>query len=363
MLVLGVISDTLLYLCFALLIGSFLLYLVPAGKRPDIHVPKGVLMAATGGIAIFSFIPVLSLILHLYQDIGLSQTTQSVLFTFEIGKAWIFTYLISNILFIYIVWFDYRKKQLYAYVGIFFTVVLILALGYSSHATSIVEWKGFLTHTSHFTAISVWVGILIIVSWFSKDHSNWLRFLKWFTPVAMVCFTVTIISGLILMSVVTDFKDYTNAWMIPYGQALLIKHLLIVPLLVYATMNSLFIKNKLRSDENFNPKPWTKIESVVILLIFSATAAMGQQSPPHETLVTDTSVSKLFKIFYQGEFQPGMTVQLILNTTSVSLIILSVLFLVLALFTLIKKAPAMLSFCMSILFVLSSYLSLIISIQ
>ena len=70
MILIGIISEALLYLCFACLIGSFFLSLVPNPYRPDINVPKGVLMMATGGIAIFSFIPVLQLILYLYRGIG-----------------------------------------------------------------------------------------------------------------------------------------------------------------------------------------------------------------------------------------------------------------------------------------------------
>ncbi|MFZ0446317.1 MAG: hypothetical protein WAM95_17125 [Bacillus sp. (in: firmicutes)] len=65
----GIISEPLLYLCFSIIIGSFLLSIVPSTYRPDFNVPKGVLMAATAGIAIFSFVPVLQIILYLYQDI------------------------------------------------------------------------------------------------------------------------------------------------------------------------------------------------------------------------------------------------------------------------------------------------------
>ncbi|MFF2290832.1 CopD family protein [Peribacillus butanolivorans] len=363
MFLIGIISEALLYLCFALLIGSFLLYLVPSSYRPDINVTKGYLMMAIGGIAIFSFIPVLQLILYLYHDVGLTQTLQSVLFTFEVGKAWVFTYILSNLLFIFVVWFDYRKRALYAYIGIFFTFLLILALGWSSHASSYDQVKGFLNQSAHFTAVSVWTGILIVVSWFSKNHSNWLNFLKWFTPVAIVCFASTIVTGLILMTFVVEFKDYPNSWMIPYGQALLFKHILIIPLVVYAVINSILMKRKLEKDINFNPKPWARVESIVILLIFSATAALGQQSPPHETTVTSEVVSKLFTMFYQGQFQPEMTVRLVLNSTSMTLILLALLFLVLTIFSFIKKAPAVVSFFMCILLVLCVYLSLILGLQ
>ncbi|MCQ6276074.1 CopD family protein [Bacillus sp. V3B] len=363
MLIMGIISQALLYLCFALSLGSFLLYLVPNTHRPDIHVPKGALMMAIGGITLFSFFPVLQLILYLSPDIGFAQTWQSVLFTFEVGKSWIFTCILSNLLFIFVIWFDYQKKALYAYIGMASIFILILSLGWSSHASSYDQVWGFFSHTAHFTAVSVWVGILFVVSWFSKNHSNWSNFLNWFSPVAIVCFVSTIITGLILMNFVVEFEDYPNSWMLPYGQALLIKHLLIIPLLVYAMINSLFIKKTLMRNSNFNPKPWTRIESIIILLIFSATAALGQQSPPHETTATSIGVSKLFTMFYKGQFQPEMTVQLDLHSTSISLIVLAVLFFALMIISFIKKTPTIVSFLMSVLLVVCVYLSLILSIN
>ena len=363
MIVIGTISQALLYLCFAILLGSFILYLVPNNHKPEVFVPKGVLLTAIGGIAIFSFIPILQLIIYLYSDIGFTQTLLSVLFTFEVGKAWVFTYLLSNLLFLFVIWFDYRKKALYTNIGIFLTFILIQAIGWSSHASSYDPVKGFYTHTGHFTAVSVWVGILIVVSWFSKNHSNWLNFLKWFTPVAMVCFMSTLITGFILMTFFVEFENYTNSWMIPYGQALLMKHLLIIPLLIFAMINSLLIKKKLIKDSHFNPKPWARMESLIILFIFSATAALGQQSPPHETVINNVTVSKLFSMFYQGEFHAGMTAQLHLNSTSMALIVLAVLFFGLIMLSFFKKAPPLLSFMMSILLVVCVYLSLILSMN
>lgn len=363
MLLLGIISETLLYICFSVLFGSFIISLVPISYRPDINIPKGALMLASGGIAILSFFPILQLVLYLYHDIGLTQTLRSVIYTFEVGKAWIFTFLISNVLFIFVIWFDYRKRSLYAYIGIAFTLLLSLSLGWSSHASSIEQWKGFLTHTTHFLAVTIWIGLLIVVSWFSKNHSNWLSFLKWFSPVAIGCFLITIVTGLVLMTFVMDLKDYANSWPLPYGQALLFKHLLIIPLLAYAFINSTLIKKKIKVGQNFNPRPWAKVESIVILLIFSATAALGQQSPPHETVVTSEGVSKIFTFFYQGQIQPDMMVQFVLNPQGLILLILAGLLLFLAVFSFIKKAPPILSFFLSILFVFSSYLSLILSIQ
>ena len=78
----------------------------------------------------------------------LERSKQIFLSTFEVGKAWIFTFLVVNVLFIFIVWFDDRNKPIYSYIGIIFVVILILGIGWASHASSIDHVKGFLTHTS-----------------------------------------------------------------------------------------------------------------------------------------------------------------------------------------------------------------------
>jgi putative copper export protein len=362
MIFIGTVSQALIYLCFAILLGSFIFALVPQEFKPTISVPKGVLMTAAAGIAILSFIPVLQLILYLSPVTGFILTTKSILFTFEVGKAWVFTFIIANILFIFVILFDYRKNKSYAYIGTTIVFILILAIGWASHASSIDKVVGFFSHTAHFTAVSVWIGILFAVSWFAKDSLNWANFLKWFSPLAMFCFASTIISGLTLMTFVVDFKDYSNSWMLPYGQFLLMKHLLIMPVLLYAIINGILIKQKLATNGSFNPIPWTRMESVIILLIFSATAALRQQSPPHETVVTTEEISTLFTMFYQGQFQPGMTVNLLKNATSIAFLGLAILFIALMIISFIKKAPAIASLVMGILSVVCGYFSLMLSI-
>ncbi|MED3645137.1 CopD family protein [Caldifermentibacillus hisashii] len=359
------ISEPLLYLCFSILMGSFILRIVPSSHRPDFNVKKRILMAATAGIAMLSFIPVLQVIFYLYQDIGFAKTFIMVLFTFEVGKSWIFTYLISNVLFIYIIWFDYRKKTLYAFIGLGLTILLTLALGWSSHASSIQEWKGFVSHTIHFLAVTSWVGILIVVSWASKNYSNWKNFLKWFTPVAVFCFIITVVSGLLLLNVVIDYKDYTNSWMLPYGQSLLIKHLLIIPLIVYAFINSILIRKRIKNDDYFNPIPWVKVESLIIFLIFSVTGVLGQQEPPHDIqqTLTASGLSKLFDLFYQGHIVHDSQLVIYLGINSLLLLALTLCFIGLTITAYMKKAPILFGFTMSIFSVMSLYLSLITAIQ
>ncbi|WP_258000308.1 copper resistance D family protein [Bacillus sp. Marseille-P3661] len=320
-------------------------------------------MASIVGIAIFSFFPVLQLVLYLSPNIGFIQTLTSILLTFEVGKAWLFTFIPSIILFLFVIWFDYRNKPLNAWIGIFLTFILILALGWSSHATAYKQLWGFFNHTTHFTAVSVWIGILFVISWFSFNHTNWLNFLKWYTPVAVICLVCTIVTGLIIMTFVVDLKEYPTSWMIPYGQALLIKHILIIPLLTYAMINGFLIKKKLMNDVQYNPIPWARTESMIILLIFSVTSVLGQQSPPHEMNVSSEEVSRIFLLLYQGQFQPETTVQLEPNPTSLSLCVLAALSCAMIVMSYIKKMPAIVSFLTSILLVVCVYLSLILSIH
>ena len=144
MLVLGVISDLLQYLCFSVLIGSFILHFAPKEIRPEIHVSRRVLLLSIIGIPILSFMQPLQLILAFYKDIGLSITIQSVLFTFEVGKVWILTVAYSIIIFIYLIMFDIKRKASYSYAGLLITVGLVFAVCWGSHASSLVGFSGFL---------------------------------------------------------------------------------------------------------------------------------------------------------------------------------------------------------------------------
>lgn len=363
MFIAGIISEALLYSCFSILIGSFIMYLIPKTARPEMKIPKSVLLFAALGIALFSFLPVLKIVTYLYEDLGLAYTLKSVLTNFEVGKSWVSTGMISLILFIYLIPIKLEQKPMFSLTGLTFTLILIATLGWSSHAASLSKVAGFLTHSGHFLAITVWVGILMVVSWFSQNHENWLRFLKWFSPVALLCLVITALTGISLMTFHMELTDYVNVTAITYGQTLLIKHLAIIPLLVFAFINSFFIRKKLQKDPSYNPIPWAKLESVIVLIVFSITGALGQVSPPHELsrMIFAEGASKLFTYFHPGAiefpivFSPGIV--------SVSLFVISLLFLAFVMVTFIKKAPKILALLMSLLFILSGYLGFMLSIS
>ncbi|WP_428911881.1 copper resistance D family protein [Niallia sp. Krafla_26] len=358
-----IFSEFILYLCFSILMGSFILSLISNDFRPTILVEKRYMILAAVGVALFSFTPVLVLILNLQKRLGWQEGMQTVLLTFDMGNAWIFTSLVVLFLLIFLVKFYHPEQPKYSWIGCFLTFLLIIGLAWSSHASSLEQGIGIITHLTHFTAVSIWMGVLFGVSWFSKNHSNWLKFLRWYTPLAIGCVLLTAASGIVLMSFFMDLSQYPDSWTVNYGQFLLMKQLLIISLLVYAAINGILIRRSLIKNHNFNPIPWVRVESIVALLIFSVTAAMGQQSPPSARTPEIDGLSFLFEIFYQGQYNPGMDIQLSINTMGIFLIIISLLFLVMIFYAFFKKTSAMITFLLSVLFVFSSYLALMMSIS
>ncbi|MET1030657.1 copper resistance D family protein [Domibacillus tundrae] len=348
------VTETLLYSCFSFLMGAFILQLIPSHKKPSILIRERWLYVAIAGIAVFAFTPVAVLIMELSKGTDLASITQLVIFSFTIGKAWAFTFAVAVFFALYLFTFPVLADKRFVIGALIFTIVLIFSISWSSHAASLTEWTGFLYHSVHFTAVSIWIGILIAAGWFAKDHSNWLSFLKWFSPVAVICFSFTIISGFFMMAVIMDVRDYISSWSLNYGQSLLIKHLLLLPILLFAFINSFSIKKRLQKQKEFDPRPWMKAESIVLLFIFVTTAFLGQQEPPHASSGSD--YSPLFAYFYNGNI--AMPTQFGWSSRSLLFSITAVLFFALCLWSYTKKAVGI-TFILSMLLVFSVYMALI----
>ncbi|WP_413380807.1 copper resistance D family protein [Alkalihalobacillus sp. 1P02AB] len=359
------VSELILYLSFALLTGTLILALVPSEKKPTIFVRKRWLQLALLSIVITSAMPIVQVVVYLYDGIGLSLTIFNVLHNFEVGKAWglilglsIFFYLIISIL-------PVQQNRIYSIISLLLLLAMILAVSLASHAASLTEWTGLVYHMIHFLSTSIWVGVLWVISWFSRDIKNWASFLTWFTPVAIICFSMTFFSGLFMMSLVVDLQDYTTSWLLNYGQALVIKHLLIIPLLVFAFFNGYLMKRRLKSNPSFNPKPWAKIESLLLLFIFTATAVLGQNSPPHdiESTIRTSGVSPLFESFYGGGVLSLSDFQMSLNVLSLIFVFLAIVFFIMLIISLQRKVPPIFSLITSLLCIFSAYAGLMVSFK
>lgn len=323
------LTEILLYTCFAFLTGFLVLTLIPKGKRPEIRCSKKVLLVLVSMIPVLAFGPVLNTIFVLSENLDFWMAFQDIFFTFEIGRAWMYTFLFSFLLAV-VVAFRFNgmetQNRFFSGYALFLLLLIALSLGYASHASSIKGMSGFIAHSMHFIGVMVWAGIIGVVAWFS-DFSHWKGFLKWFTPTAILCLVILVIGGLFTMEI--DIQSYDNwnaflgseyihSWMTNYGQALLIKHLLLIPLVLFAIINGLLHRNQ-EDKANFQVKLWVRLESVFLLIVFLITAWMGQRTPPHQVnqYLNIEGPSPLFAFVTGTDPVPGSQMSFDFPTTSI----------------------------------------------
>ncbi|QKS55233.1 CopD family protein [Paenibacillus barcinonensis] len=223
------------------------------------------------------------------------------MFSFAEGKAYVWT-LIFCILLLMMIRINNTNKNRHLYTAalVLTAIGLIATLSWSSHSSSYFGMQGFWNHLIHLLSVTVWSGILIVTSRMMPNHEkHWRSFLSWYHPFAAAIMVVILMSGLML-NVKTD-PDYINSWVTSYGQALLMKHLLMIPLLIMAFFNGFIMKKRL-GQEQFNPQRWLMLEGILVLLIYTVTGFLNQQPAPHE-LNPETmklSASGLYTFWNQG---------------------------------------------------------------
>lgn len=278
------LSEPFLYLAYALLAGISVLYLVPESKKPSISVPAWLGPLAAVIIIVSGFMPLLKIIMFFKEDIGFWQSFQSIMFKFSEGERYAWILVISILLAALTIIVRRKPDSVLRWLMPIALLGIAVAMSSFNHAASLSDGVGQLAFIGHFTAMAVWTGTLLLTGWFSTNQAHWLAFLKWFHPVAIVCVIVVIGSGLVLMTAVTP--EPVNSWTLSYGQALLVKHILILPLLMFAFVNGYLVKRKLQRDHLYHPARWARMEGVLIWLIYVFTGYMNQQPAPHE--VTDS---------------------------------------------------------------------------
>lgn len=358
--VITIISQVLLYVCFSLLAGSFLLLLVPNNYRPDLRISKGFMSASVITVPIVSFIPILDITRLLAPRLGFVDSLKMVLTTYTVGTAWNFTLLASVLLLLLMLVARRSEQGVFAFLGIGLTLGLILTVAWSSHAGAVDPVRGIISDFIHLTASSIWVGVILVVGWNSVNHHNWLKFLRWFSMVAISCLVITAISGLMLMSIMVD--DYPNSWRVSYGQGLLIKHVFLLPLIFYAFVNGALVKSLILRNSHFNPIPWVRLEGLILLVIFAITAVFSQKSPPYGNYMSNEAVSPLFRLFHDKMIDASSTIAFAGNLNTVFFLVLSISLLGLMGWSFFKKTPIIISFFFSSLCVLSVYMMLMVSV-
>lgn len=345
------------YLLYSILVGYVALQFVPNLNKPKVYIPKPVLLLSSLGIIILALGPIVQTVSYFQEGIGFTLAIKSVILDFQVGRAWIFIGLIATCLYLTILLNGSK------YIQAILLLLMILAVGYSSHVASLSFWAGLWAHSIHFLIITLWTGILINVAWFSKEETNWSKFLRWFTPFAVFCLIIILFSGIYLMLFLVEPKDYVKAWVLPYGQMLLLKHISIIPVLVFALINGVLSRKSLKIS-SFNPRPWIRGESVILLFVFYFTAVMGTLSPPHEVEFTVKSegASKWVEWLLGKNILSTLQIHLAPSFQSLLLVILSILFLFMILFSFKQKRP-ILAITFGMTFIIVLYIGLIFSLS
>ncbi|MGK7376581.1 copper resistance D family protein [Planococcus sp. 1R117A] len=345
------LSDVLLYIAFSYIIGSVVLGFVPKTHKPVIQESNVMRLLSVAGIALFSLAPVIKLTVFLNNGESWFSTLFRVMIDYRVGNGWVLTLLFCVLLGLTVYYSGSVHMRLY------YTGILVLIVGFFSHVSTLNLWGGFISHSLHFLAMSLWIGVLLHVAWFAQDGSNWRRFISWFTPFALACVAMLIISGIFIMLFFVEPEDYVRSWILPYGQLLLLKHLVIIPVLAAAWING-FLNRKGSYD-----RAWLKVEFLLILLVFVFTAFMSKQAPPHDINNTFRSEgpAPLIELLKGPQFIP-INGAWSVSMNGILLMVIGIMCLAMMVLGYKKQLPLWLSFIFGLIFVGAVYAGLMLNI-
>ncbi|MCL7747390.1 copper resistance D family protein [Halalkalibacter alkaliphilus] len=350
------IANVLLYTCFSLLMGFLFLYALPNQYRPNLLEPKNLMKGIIILIPVLLLVPVIRVVLTLYKQfsVPLFEAIGTVVLEYSTGQAFVLSSIISIIL------IAYYTNLKGSWIAVLLVLLLIVLASWSSHGAAVAGMFGFIGNTLHLVAVSIWIGTLAVVGWFAYDWKDPRLFTRWFSAVAFAAVAIIIASGFMLMAAIVP--EYVQSWLLTYGQLLLIKHLLFLPLLVFGLHHFLLgMRNavdKVKVTKSF------RIESMIALLVFGVSAFMTEQTPPHEvaqTLQTE-SVSPLMQLFLTGPISIG-AITLSVSILSISLFVLGFFVFIYATWILIKSLhvnKSVFAFAVSIVLL---YLTLMFSVE
>ncbi len=187
-------------------------------------------------------------------------------------------------------------------VGLGGALALAAALTFSSHAIESQHQPvlAILADAAHLAAMGLWFGGLLVLL---ATLRRWLRPLDGEARTATLAATVGRFSNLALASVICLIATGLYAMTLhttratilnsSYGQTLLIKHALILPLIATAALNLLVIKPRLSDAAQERARRWLPrllgIEAALGLAVLLVTATLTQLPPAH--LLTGTNAA------------------------------------------------------------------------
>ena len=276
----GIVSELLIYIGGSLWAGRLLLLFVAEDKKPTVGQLDGLACAALVSIVAGAGFPLWRVVSYFQQemDLSLREALQASLFEVRIGQYFLMVYFSALVALIIV--FMKRIPLIKRWLLLGITIPLFLGISGTSHAAAKHGLLGIVLQTSHFSLMAFWVGVIFVIGWCARDSTHWPSFLRWFSPFAQLTFLGVIVTGFFLMRQSVPLSEYRNAWNVPYGQALLWKHLLLIPLLGYAFINGTLVKRRLQKEPAFDPRRGLRFESLILGCIFFATATLSNLEPP-----------------------------------------------------------------------------------
>ena len=163
------------------------------------------------------------------------------------------------------------------------------------------------------------------------------------------------------MSVIVP--DYVSSWVITYGQLLLIKHLLFLPLLAFGLHHFLLGLKYKENDDNKKILTSFKVESLLATMILFISAVMTEQTPPHEVVQTlQTENLSWFAQLFISESSSFSAIQFQVSFQSLTLLACSALFFIYS-FCLVRRDWLKRSLFVFLLSVIMTYSGLMASIE
>ncbi|WP_100372983.1 copper resistance D family protein [Bacillus sp. FJAT-45037] len=332
------LSQLLLMLSFLLLVGYHLLLVIPQSIRPSIHIPKKIVLSVTALVPVLLLVPVYNIlnVLVTQFSIGLAEALPTVFLTYAVGQSALISFFGTIILFV-LTYSNQRSFQV-RMIQLLLVLVLVLSSGWASHAASIAGVLGFISNSVHLLAVSAWIGPVFVIAWFSRSIDQKKAFAAWFSPLAVLCVLAITATGLLLMGDIVP--QYVNSWMITYGQLLLIKHILFIPLLILGFRHSFLMRSVKKGISERNLMISFKIESIVAILVLAITTWMTEQTPPHEVIDTlqTESISPLFSWFVDQPILPGQTLSIEFGAGILISLMASLVLFLIALFILVRSS-------------------------
>lgn len=350
------LTNGAFYACLSILIGASLL----SFTDEKLAQRRKTWTTITLSVPVLAVYPVMELaaMLQEYREGGLWESLFHVLTQLKGGQAWL---LLLSLAVLHAIVLNMIKSPKVSYsFSLFILVGMILTQSITGHAASTASVQGALFHAIHFMAVGVWSGILLVVSFFSERENHWESFVGWFTKTAIACIVWIVLTGVAMSFLLSE--SILDSWMLSYGQALLIKHLLFVVLLLFAFINGFLMKRLVAENADFSPKRWWKAESLLIVFIYTITGYMTEQETPHNIAQTleRQEPSVLFRVFTTVEGAGPLTFAP--NLIGLSSLALAVIFL---LFTgvMIRRNSLAGTFFVSAMVVWSLYLGLMSSVS